>query len=113
MEQKTYEPMVSGVNPFVRSALIILDADNRDECTVPELAAVLAEHEPMLSPFNLECAAREALRLWPDFKKVLEERARRDAEVMQPAQEGADHDEHEVPERDRTTSAIDIRTHGV
>ena len=34
-----------------------------------ELAAALAEDEPMLSPLNLECAAREALRLFEEARQ--------------------------------------------
>jgi hypothetical protein len=57
-------------NPFVKSALLIISY-GRDECcpTLSELAAALAEDEPMLSPLNLECAAREALRLFEEARQ--------------------------------------------
>jgi hypothetical protein len=52
-------------NPFVRSALALIDEIRADggEIDVHTLAERLAEREPMLSPLNLDCAAREALRI--------------------------------------------------
>jgi hypothetical protein len=71
-------------NPFVQAALDTLMNYDEGSCTLPDLAARLAVREPLLSPFNLECAAREALRLWPDFKKA-----------AQLAEEDADHAERD------------------
>jgi hypothetical protein len=44
--------------------------------TLPELAALLAVREPGLSPFNCECAAKEALRREADYREALEKAAR-------------------------------------
>jgi hypothetical protein len=51
----------NSTNPFVQAALNCITAEK----TPPRLAKLvnlLAVEEPMLSPFNLECAAKEALR---------------------------------------------------
>jgi hypothetical protein len=55
-------------NPFVAAALDIIDVDD-DSFDERGLALALAEREPLLSPFNLECAAREALRLAPKRRR--------------------------------------------
>jgi hypothetical protein len=61
-------------NPFVGSALALIGEILADdgEFDLRTLAERLTEREPMLSPFNLECAAREALRIAP----LLQERAK-------------------------------------
>jgi hypothetical protein len=75
METNTYDAIIGGVNPFVRSALDIVLEHAEGSCPLPELAALLADREPMLSPFNLECAAREALRREADCRAALEKAA--------------------------------------
>ena len=75
MEQKTYDPMVSGVNPFVRNAIKIILEHDEGSFALPELAALLAEREPMLSPFNCECAAKEALRREADYREAMKKAA--------------------------------------
>ena len=50
-------------NPFVQAALdLLMDYDEDGRCNLSQLTALLAVPEPLLSPFNRECAAREALR---------------------------------------------------
>jgi hypothetical protein len=66
-------------NPFVKAGLNIILDHGPDSCPLPELAAQLVAREPLLSPRNIECAAREALRLEPQ--------ARREAEALQKAQQ--------------------------
>ena len=56
---------VSTVNPFVASALSIItdhwgDSDLSEEALIVELG----KREPRLSPLNLSCATRQALRLY-------------------------------------------------
>jgi hypothetical protein len=65
------------VNPFVRKALMI--SLELNGCTPSELAARLADSEPMLSPFNRECAAREVLRLAADYPAQFAVAAEREA----------------------------------
>ena len=48
-------------NPFVRSGLEIIR--ERGILGLAELCGLLARCEPLLSPLNQECAARESLRL--------------------------------------------------
>jgi hypothetical protein len=60
---------MSQLNPFVETAVAIIgemEAEHPEGAIgMRELAELLAEREPMLSPLNLECAAREALRIAP------------------------------------------------
>jgi hypothetical protein len=90
-----WDELRSQRNPFVKSALLIINCDNPDGCcpTLSELAAALAEDEPMLSPLNLECAAREALRREPDYREAIAKaeelrlaEAPREAEALQEAE---------------------------
>jgi hypothetical protein len=48
------------VNPFVQSAIDIMI--DRKLVDFSELVDLLAKREPELSPLNLECAAKEAMR---------------------------------------------------
>ena len=88
------------INPFVQAALYgLLDYDEGC-CTLLELAAILAMSEPMLSPFNLECAAKEALRQEAGYRKEIAEAVRlaerREAEAAlreEQAAEVADEDD--------------------
>jgi hypothetical protein len=66
-------------NPFVQAALDTLVDRDEGDCTLPELAAHLAVREPLLSPYNIECAAKEALRLALDHRKAVEAKAQAEA----------------------------------
>jgi hypothetical protein len=64
---------MSQLNPFVENAVAII---SEIEAEQPEgaielraLAELLAAREPMLSPLNLDCAAREALRIAPQHRR--------------------------------------------
>jgi hypothetical protein len=46
--------------------------------SVEELCRLLAEREPILSPFNQECAARESLRLAELWKPIVSNLAAED-----------------------------------
>jgi hypothetical protein len=63
-------------NPFVQAGLDILMDYDEGGGTLPELVARLAARQPLLSPVNLECAAREALRQAPDYRAAIAEGAR-------------------------------------
>jgi hypothetical protein len=69
--------MSTNDNPFVASALAVLRQHN-GKLPLGRLAAKLAILEPRLSPFNLECAAREAKRVAPEVFAV--EKAAAEAE---------------------------------
>jgi hypothetical protein len=61
-------------NAFVGAVLAIIGeieaAHPEGAIDVRALAELLAEREPMLSPLNLECAAKEALRLAPFVRRA-------------------------------------------
>jgi hypothetical protein len=76
MNSNSYDIRRFGVNPFVRAGLDIILEQFPDSCALPELAACLAAREPKLSPLNIECAAKEALRLAPDYRKAIAEAAK-------------------------------------
>lgn len=60
--------LTTAINPFVRNGLDIIRED--ETISVEELCRLLAEREPVLSPFNQECAARESLRLAELWKPI-------------------------------------------
>ena len=68
--------MSAKVNPFVKNAIDIIRERGTD-ISVAELVKLLGDREPALSLFNLECAAREALRVAPQI--FAEEQAREEA----------------------------------
>jgi hypothetical protein len=57
--------MSTNDNPFVASALAVLRKHN-GKLRLGQLTTKLARIEPSLSPFNRECAAREAIRVAPE-----------------------------------------------
>lgn len=80
--------MMSKLNCFVQTSIDILACHDGEPAELAELASLLGEREPMLSPFNAECAAREALRVWPEAERELRalERERAAAEAAKEPQ---------------------------
>jgi hypothetical protein len=77
---------MSADNPFVESALDIIRGDR--DISEPRLVKLLADCEPELSPFNLECAACEGLRMAPAYFAEEAARAAREAVREKAAAEG-------------------------
>jgi hypothetical protein len=75
--------MSTDVNPFVANAHAIIRRE-RSLMTESELAELLTELEPRLSPLNRLCAAREALRTGQQILDALaaEEAARAKKEAL-------------------------------
>jgi hypothetical protein len=63
-------------NTFVDTAIDLLRAN--PNVTTAELQKEIADCEPKLSGLNVECVAREALRMWPSIKAA-DEAAREEA----------------------------------
>jgi hypothetical protein len=82
--------MSTNVNPFVASAHSIIRRERR-MMGDSELAELLTELEPRLSPFNRLCAAREALRTG---QKILDEEDEKEARAN--ALAAANSDEQEL-----------------
>jgi hypothetical protein len=68
----------NSTNPFVQAALNFIMPDKALP-KLAKLAVLLAVDEPQLSEFNLECAAKEALRQAKETRKQARDAKKRDA----------------------------------
>jgi hypothetical protein len=74
-------------NPFVLSALELIEQHREQDIDIRELSALLGEREPKLSPRNLQCAAREAIRRSRDGWFTRAEETRRNEAAREAAVE--------------------------
>jgi hypothetical protein len=74
------------MNPFVQSGLDIIVEHGAADMPEHQLIKALKACEPMLSPLNLQCAAREASRLAEGYLKRLEADGRAEETAAMPAQ---------------------------
>jgi hypothetical protein len=81
-------------NPFVSSALELIEQHRGQNLDIRKLSALLGEREPRLSPRNLDCAAQEAMRRSGDgwiskaeeTRRIEEARKTAEAEAMRQAE---------------------------